>query len=177
MVYDIPQAFGLPNLSLINLSLSLQVLHAACVPLFEMIRRWVFEGQIEDPHGEFFVVKQRQQQLGSDPAAEGDMWRSGYAIDGSRLPQFLSQKLASRILRAGKSVNFLQEFCGEVTWVQERAMSAQATAASAVSIGQVRGTAHQLKYPSLRLLQLSPFSESRGRRVKLSSSSIGLFLS
>ena len=122
-----------------------QVLHAACVPLFEMIRRWVFEGQIEDPHGEFFIVGvggAAASGTAADPAAAaaaGDMWRSGYAIDGSRLPRFLSQKLAARILRAGKSVNFLQESCGDVAWVQERAMSAQAAAAAAVSIGQVRG--------------------------------------
>lgn len=112
-----------------------------------MIRRWVFEGQVEDPHGEFFVVKLSPPGGGGGGTATSgggaaeqqavDMWRNGYAIDGSRLPQFLSQKLASRILRAGKSVNFLQECCGDAVWVQERAMSAQAAAASAVSIGQV----------------------------------------
>jgi hypothetical protein len=48
--------------------------------------------------------QQQQQQL--------DMWRNGYTIDPSRLPLFLGQKLASKILRAGKSINFLQVIAG-----------------------------------------------------------------
>jgi gamma-tubulin complex component 3 len=82
-----------------------RILDAVCVPLFVMIRKWVFEGQIEDPHGEFFIVKKAAQSPGQ---GQGDHWRSGYIIEGSRLPQFLSQQLASKILRAGKSINFLQ---------------------------------------------------------------------
>ncbi|KAG1679629.1 hypothetical protein FOA52_006146 [Chlamydomonas sp. UWO 241] len=112
-----------------------RMLDAVCVPLFEMIRRWVFEGQLEDPYGEFFVVK----QAGAAGDASLDMWRDGYAIDAAHVPRFLSPQLASKILRAGKSVNFLQECCGDVSWVQERAMSAHAAAAAAVSIGQVEG--------------------------------------
>ncbi|GAX86220.1 hypothetical protein CEUSTIGMA_g13633.t1 [Chlamydomonas eustigma] len=123
-----------------------RVLQAACVPLFEMIRRWVYEGQIEDPHGEFFIIKQNRQGLSA--AATGndrqqqqqqDMWRNGYTIDPSRLPSFLSQKLASKILRAGKSINFLQECCEDVSWVHERAISAQAAASSIVSTAQIEG--------------------------------------
>lgn len=87
-------------------SYTARILHAVCVPLFEMIRKWVFEGQIEDPHGEFFVVKLPAGGAGG-PDAQPDMWRHGYAIDRSRLPQFLSQQLADKILRAGKSINFL----------------------------------------------------------------------
>ena len=116
---------------------------------------------MEDPHGEFFIVRLQQGGVpGGAPGGGGgaaepttaaavDMWRSGYAIDGSRLPRFLSQKLATRILRAGKSVNFLQECCGDVTWVQERAISAQAAAAAAVSIGQVMGLIEECLYSSI----------------------------
>ena len=67
------------------------------------------------------------------------MWRQGYGIDQSRLPQFLSSQLASRILRAGKSINFLLECCGDVAWVQERALAAHVVALSAVTLGQVQG--------------------------------------
>ena len=36
-----------------------RLLGAACVPLFEMMQAWVFEGQLQDPHREFFVVASR----------------------------------------------------------------------------------------------------------------------
>eukprot|EP00798_Chlamydomonas_sp_ICE-L_P007205 gene7205-316_t len=33
-----------------------KLLDASCVPLFDMMRTWVFEGQLMDPYREFFVA-------------------------------------------------------------------------------------------------------------------------
>lgn len=61
----------------------------------------------QDPHGEFFVVKQLDAAACTASGAV-DMWRDGYVIDEARVPSFLGPQLASKILRAGKSVNFLK---------------------------------------------------------------------
>lgn len=45
------------------------------------------------------------------PAAvsgHGKLWRDGYRLEESMRSPFISEALASRILRAGKSLNFLR---------------------------------------------------------------------
>ena len=37
-----------------------------------------------------------------------DLWRSGYRLNEDMRPTFISKKMASTILRAGKSINFLR---------------------------------------------------------------------
>ncbi len=108
-----------------------------CIPLFDKIRCWVFEGRLEDPQLEFFIVTQHPAANGT-PGAAGvpDAWREGCRIVGPKLPPFLSQSLALRILRAGKTINFLRDACGDAKWVQERAAANQ-EAAAAVGFGQV----------------------------------------
>lgn len=39
-----------------------------CAPFFRMLQRWIFEGELEDPHGEFFVAENKKT-----PAS--DLWR------------------------------------------------------------------------------------------------------
>jgi hypothetical protein len=64
-----------------------------CVPLFDQIRRWVFEGRLLDPHLEFFIVQQAALPAGGG-GGEGawrDPWREGYRIEASKLPPFISR--------------------------------------------------------------------------------------
>ena len=39
----------------------------------------------------------------------GKLWRDGYRLEESMRSPFISEALASRILRAGKSLNFLRQ--------------------------------------------------------------------
>eukprot|EP00899_Mesostigma_viride_P022858 jgi/Mesvir1/3757/Mv15031-RA.1 len=85
-------------------SLVTRLLRQTCVPLFEMLRRWMFEGELVDPYREFFVV--------ADPdVADENMWHARYSLDMSMLPSFIPESLAQRILRIGKSINFLRVCC------------------------------------------------------------------
>lgn len=63
-----------------------------CVPLFDQIRGWVFEGRLSDPHLEFFIVQ--QAALSGGGGGEGgwrDPWREGYRIEGAKLPPFINR--------------------------------------------------------------------------------------
>jgi gamma-tubulin complex component 3 len=122
-----------------------------CVPLFDMIRRWVFEGVLEDPACEFFVVPCSSSDTSSSskglPAASAaaasgsrDLWRDAYRLEPACVPPFINAELAETILRAGKSINFLRDACGDAQWVQEWAPAAAGTAA-ALGYGQVSLTA------------------------------------
>ncbi|KAI3733048.1 hypothetical protein L1987_64263 [Smallanthus sonchifolius] len=77
-----------------------RLLLRVCSPLFEMVRRWVMEGDLQDLYSEFFVSEQSVK-----PEC---LWRE---IRYLMLPCFISKSLANRILRTGKSINFLKVCC------------------------------------------------------------------
>eukprot|EP00878_Enallax_costatus_P044484 GHUV01053126.1.p4 GENE.GHUV01053126.1~~GHUV01053126.1.p4 ORF type:complete len:113 (+),score=34.22 GHUV01053126.1:130-468(+) len=106
-----------------------------CVPLFDMIRRWVFEGVLEDPACEFFIVPSS-----TNTSSNRDLWRDAYRIEPAKLPPFINAELAATILRAGKSINFLRDACNDARWVQEWAPGASEAAAE-LGYGQVWGCA------------------------------------
>ncbi|KAJ6819482.1 gamma-tubulin complex component 3 [Iris pallida] len=85
-----------------------RLLRRVCSPLFEMVRSWVLEGELEDVFSEFFIVSQ--------PVKAESLWREGYRIQSSMLPSFISPVLAQRILRTGKSINFLRVCCDDSGW-------------------------------------------------------------
>ncbi|PWA77239.1 gamma-tubulin complex component protein [Artemisia annua] len=85
-----------------------RLLHKVSSPLFEMVRGWVLEGELRDLHSEFFVSEQSVK-------AEC-MWTEGYQINYVMLPSFISKSLANKILRTGKSINFLRVCCEDDSW-------------------------------------------------------------
>uniref|UniRef100_A0A453KXP7 Gamma tubulin complex component protein N-terminal domain-containing protein n=1 Tax=Aegilops tauschii subsp. strangulata TaxID=200361 RepID=A0A453KXP7_AEGTS len=87
-----------------------RLLRRVCSPLFEMVRSWVLEGELEDVFGEFFIVGQ--------PVKAESLWREGYLIQSDMLPSFISPVLAQRILRTGKSINFLRACCDDNGWAE-----------------------------------------------------------
>ncbi|WCJ34041.1 Gamma-tubulin complex component 3 [Euphorbia peplus] len=94
------------------------LLQRVCSPLFEMVRSWVLEGELEDIFSEFFVVGQ--------PVKAESLWREGYRLHTGMLPSFISQSLAQRILRTGKSINFLRVCCDDRGWADAATESAAA---------------------------------------------------
>ncbi|XP_039127387.1 gamma-tubulin complex component 3 [Dioscorea cayenensis subsp. rotundata] len=93
-----------------------RLLRRVCSPLFEMVRSWVLEGELEDLFSEFFILSQ--------PVKAESLWREGYRIQTSMLPSFISQTLAQRILRTGKSINFLRVCCEDNGWADAAAEAA-----------------------------------------------------
>ncbi|KAM7265131.1 hypothetical protein ACFE04_002814 [Oxalis oulophora] len=96
----------------------MQLLKRVCSPLFEMVRSWVLEGELEDIFTEFFVVSQ--------PVKAESLWREGYRLHSGMLPSFISQPLAQRILRTGKSINFLRVCCDDRGWADAATQAANA---------------------------------------------------
>ncbi|KAL9259817.1 Gamma-tubulin complex component 3-like protein [Drosera capensis] len=96
-----------------------RLLRRVCSPLFEMVRSWVLEGELEDRYAEFFIVGQ--------PVNAESLWMEGYKLHTPMLPSFISRSLAQRILRAGKSINFLRVCCEDRGWADA---ATEATAAA-----------------------------------------------
>ncbi|XP_072983837.1 gamma-tubulin complex component 3 [Typha latifolia] len=93
-----------------------RLLPRVCSPLFEMVRGWVLEGELEDVFAEFFIVSQ--------PVKVESLWREGYCIQSAMLPSFISPTLAQGILRTGKSINFLRVCCEDTGWADAAADAA-----------------------------------------------------
>ncbi|XP_024364423.1 gamma-tubulin complex component 3 isoform X2 [Physcomitrium patens] len=100
-----------------------RLLRQVSSPLFEMVRRWVLEGEIDDYYAEFFVSAQSVK-------AEA-LWREGYQLQTAMLPSFIPEPLAQRILRTGKSINFLRVCCSDQGWAQAASEAVAAAGASA----------------------------------------------
>lgn len=88
-------------------------LKASCRPLQDMLSHWLVEGEIRDPHNEFFIEEIRQ--VSSDR-----LWHHKYRVVNARLPVFVSSALARKILVSGKSINFLREVCEDRTPIKGR---------------------------------------------------------
>ncbi|XP_074320777.1 gamma-tubulin complex component 3-like [Silene latifolia] len=102
-----------------------RLLRRVCSPLFEMVRSWVLEGELEDLFGEFFLVGQ--------PVKAESLWREGYRLHTGMLPSFIPPSLAQSILRTGKSINFLRVCCEDRGWADA---ATEAAAAAGTTTGR-----------------------------------------
>ncbi|KAI9013604.1 Spc98 family-domain-containing protein [Hyaloraphidium curvatum] len=78
-------------------------------PFQDMLRRWIFEGELEDPAEEFFIALGAEENV--------DMWRDKFVIRQEMKPDFIGQDLAQKILNIGKSLNFLRYSCKETDFI------------------------------------------------------------
>ena len=82
-----------------------KLLTSMAKPIYSTMVRWILDGTLEDPHGEFFIS--------SDPQVvdEARLWFDKYDIRKSMIPKFLSLSWVKKILATGKSINFLRCVC------------------------------------------------------------------
>ncbi|MQM12129.1 hypothetical protein Taro_045043 [Colocasia esculenta] len=80
----------------------------ASAPYLKMLGRWVYEGVIDDPYGEFFISENKsllKESLTHDYDAK--YWKQRYSLkDG--IPSFLTD-VAGMILTTGKYLNVMRE--------------------------------------------------------------------
>ncbi|KAJ6231339.1 hypothetical protein M0813_06068 [Anaeramoeba flamelloides] len=81
-----------------------KILSKSWQPIFRIAKKWIRIGELDDPFKEFFVV--------SDPNVPKEhLWQKKYQLKKEMIPKFIEMKLANKILRIGKSINFIQECC------------------------------------------------------------------
>ncbi|XP_076246301.1 gamma-tubulin complex component 3 isoform X2 [Calliopsis andreniformis] len=85
-----------------------RVLESVCDPLYNMLIRWIVDGELDDPYKEFFI------ETCADITGDR-LWHEKYQVRKSMLPSFITTMQAKQILGTGKSINFLREVCKDFT--------------------------------------------------------------
>ncbi|XP_067014379.2 gamma-tubulin complex component 3 isoform X2 [Anabrus simplex] len=89
------------------------LLSMVCKPVYMMLSRWMLDGELEDPFGEFFIV--------ADAEIKGDrLWHEKYKVQENLVPCFITMAQAKKILATGKSINFLREVCHDYPPIKGR---------------------------------------------------------
>lgn len=91
-------------------SLLEQMTQRASTAYLKILERWVYEGVIDDPYGEFFIAENkslRKESLSQDYDAK--YWKQRYSLKDD-IPSFLANS-AGTILTTGKYLNVMRE-CG-----------------------------------------------------------------
>ena len=59
-------------------------------PFYQILTRWIYEGELEDPFEEFYVL------LDKNVDAE-NMWRAQYSMQFDMVPSFMSKSSAKKV--------------------------------------------------------------------------------
>ena len=90
------------------------LLAQAAVPYLGMLRRWIFEGILEDPYNEFMVAEEdgiTKETVLNDFQGHSAYWERRYTLRQDMVVTFL-RRFRERILTTGKYLNVVRE-CGE----------------------------------------------------------------
>jgi gamma-tubulin complex component 3 len=85
-------------------SFLLNIHKSASVPYLKMIKKWMFDGELDDIFSEFFIA--------AEMAETENLWKSKFSLRHDMLPSFISKDLAKKIFLGGKTVFFLRSLCG-----------------------------------------------------------------
>ncbi|RSL60057.1 hypothetical protein CEP54_006965 [Fusarium duplospermum] len=93
-------------------------------PFYDILRHWIYDGELSDPFQEFFV---REQAANKDPAkakGSGNVWEDKYEIATDMIPSIITQDFAQKVFLIGKSLNFIRHSCGDAMWVEDYSKAA-----------------------------------------------------
>ncbi|KAK2733064.1 Microtubule-nucleating Tub4p (gamma-tubulin) complex component [Myotisia sp. PD_48] len=86
-------------------------------PFYNMLRQWIYDGELSDPYNEFFVT-QPEIRLDIDPRRTAtSVWDEKYKLDDEMIPTILTRDFAKKVFLIGKSLNFIRYGCGDSSWV------------------------------------------------------------
>ena len=89
-------------------------------PFYNMLRAWIYDGELEDPYLEFFVYENTDYE---DSGATS-VWEHKYLLKSSMIPSIITPDFAQRVFLIGKSLNFIRYGCGDSVWVESYSKSA-----------------------------------------------------
>ncbi|KAL6921709.1 hypothetical protein ACHAPO_006995 [Fusarium lateritium] len=93
-------------------------------PFYDILRHWIYDGELSDPFQEFFVREQSPNKDTSKAKGAGNVWEDKYEIDIDMIPSIITQDFAQKVFLIGKSLNFIRHSCGDAMWVEDYSKAA-----------------------------------------------------
>ena len=87
-------------------------------PFYDMLRLWIYDGELSDPYQEFFVVEPEFRPSVDPRRIASSVWEDKYNLDDEMVPSIITQDFAKKVFLIGKSLNFLRYGCGDSAWVE-----------------------------------------------------------
>lgn len=87
-------------------------------PFYDMLRQWIYDGELSDPYKEFFVVEPEFRPSTDPRRIATSVWEDKYKLDNSMVPSIITQDFAKKVFLIGKSLNFIRYGCGDSGWVE-----------------------------------------------------------
>jgi len=92
-------------------------------PFYDMLRQWIYDGELSDPYHEFFVTEQNAQDAGEKDtdlrrAPASSVWEDKYKLEENMVPTIVTGDFARKVFLIGKSLNFIRYGCGDSAWVE-----------------------------------------------------------
>ncbi|KAK0635875.1 Spc98 family-domain-containing protein [Bombardia bombarda] len=91
-------------------------------PFYDILRRWIYDGELSDPHLEFFVKEQSpkndEDQKETKAKGQASVWNSKYEVVDAMVPSIITADFAQKVFLIGKSLNFIRHSCGDSQWVE-----------------------------------------------------------
>ncbi|KZF19039.1 hypothetical protein L228DRAFT_271665 [Xylona heveae TC161] len=97
-------------------------------PFYDMLRQWIYDGELCDPYLEFFVFEQNpamSADASTDTRKAGatSVWEDKYKLEEKMTPSIITMDFAKKVFLIGKSLNFIRYGCGDSNWVENYSKS------------------------------------------------------
>ncbi|KAF2139298.1 uncharacterized protein K452DRAFT_289851 [Aplosporella prunicola CBS 121167] len=117
-------------------------------PFYDMLRQWIYDGELSDPYLEFFVSEQHEDPNDENTGKGGatSVWEDKYKLNETMIPSIITPEFANKVFLIGKTLNFIRYGCGDAAWVESYSKDASRelrygdTAALELSIGEAYKT-------------------------------------
>lgn len=88
-------------------------------PFYEMLKHWIYDGELIDPYHEFFITEPDPNSLPpiDHRHVATSVWEEKYKLDTAMVPSIISPEFSRKVFLIGKSLNFIRNNCGDSDWV------------------------------------------------------------
>lgn len=87
-------------------------------PFYDMLRQWIYDGELSDPYKEFLVIEPEFKPAVDPRRTASSVWEDKYKLDDEMIPSIITQEFANKVFLIGKSLNFIRYGCGDSSWVE-----------------------------------------------------------
>lgn len=87
-------------------------------PFYDMLRLWIYDGELSDPYKEFFVAEPELRPSTDPRRIATSVWEDKYKLDDEMVPSIIMRDFAKKVFLIGKSLNFIRYGCADSAWVE-----------------------------------------------------------